>query len=237
MKTGILYALFNDEENPKENELYQHHLLMSITSVRKFNDLPITVITNCHDLELDFDNVQIRKVNFEECFPKRYIEGSSQLTRWCNFIIRKLEVFKHYLPYEITIYSDVDILFLDDPKKIIDEKFDLSIARETRFNGPPRLCHMLNTGLFAAKNDPPFNSLIEKACDIVQNKDNYPEISEPASPSGDQYYIHAALDYIHDIDIKILPAQWNVRNPLIGKIKNPKVIHTKNLSLKSKFIC
>jgi len=121
MKTGILYALFNDEENPEENQFYQHHLLMSVTSVRKFNDLPITIITNRHDLELDFDNVQIKKVNFEEYFPKRYIEGSSRLTRWCNFTIRKLEVFKHYLPYEITIYSDVDILFLDDPKKIIHE--------------------------------------------------------------------------------------------------------------------
>ena len=45
---------------------------MSVTSVRKFNDLPISIITNLHDLELDFDNVQIKKVNFEEYFKTLY---------------------------------------------------------------------------------------------------------------------------------------------------------------------
>ena len=104
--------------------------------MRKFNDLPISIITNLHDLELDFDNVQIKKVNFEEYFPKRYIEGSSRLTRWCNFTIRKLEVLNIIYLMKL-LYIQMLIFCLDDPKKIIDEKFDLSIARETRFNGPP----------------------------------------------------------------------------------------------------
>ena len=230
MKTGILYTIFKNEREPHKEKNFTENLLMSIASVRRFNDLPITVITDRDDLELEFNNLQIKKIKFEDYSIEHKI-NNQRLT------IRKLQIFKNHLPYEMTIFSDADILFLDNPEKIIDEKFDLSIARDCHFQGPPRLGHMLNTGLYAVKNDRPFKSVVEKACDILHHRDSYPEIPKKIDPVGDQYFIHVALDYVYDIDIKILPAQWNVRAPLINEVKNPKVIHCKNLSLKRKFIC
>ena len=228
MTHGLLYTIFKDEEKPHLEECYKQNLLMSVTSLRKFSNLPVTIITDYDDLNLRLNNLSIKKTSFESYRAKDLSKGH-------HSHIRKLETLKN-LPYDMTIFSDVDILFLDNPEKVIDQKFDLSIARETCFiKGCAKLCNMLNTGFFVAKNEFRFANLVEKARDILHNRDSYPEIPKHVGLQGDQYYIDCALDYIFDIDIRILPPQWNVRKPVINEVKNPKIIHCKDVDFKQAY--
>jgi len=211
MTKGILYILYDREENFSEDKKLLNLLKNSISSLREFCSLPITIFSNL-DLNLNFKNVEIRKHVYNQDQDK-----TAQKLFWLK-----------NLPYDVTIFIDLDTTFFDDPEQLISDDYDFAICREHRFRngkgrGYPRLCKALNTGFFIAKRGKVYDEVMDKAMKVYEGE--LPCDCEKPSEWSDQWAINNGLEYVFDITIKILPQKWNVRNPLKNKISDVKMLH------------
>ena len=211
MTRGVLYILY-DLGSPIA---YLDELKGSIESLRKHCDLPITVYTDRDPVGQwwGYNNVNIVKIDeLKELAPKEQREDKYKR----GYAFLKLYALKH-LPYDFTIFADTDTYFLNDPSKLILEDNDLAICREIRYkrdNLKP-LTKRYNTGFFIAKREKNFKLLINKAI----------EIREEQNIMCDQVAINLAIDYIFDIDVRILPQAWNVRGVIKKAVNNPSLLH------------
>ena len=223
MTQGVLYILY-DLGSPID---YLDELKISIESLRKYCDLPITVYTD-RDLVgqwRGFDNVNLVKIDeLKELAPEEQREDQSK--RGYTFL--KLYALKN-LPYDFTIFVDTDTYFLNDPSKLISEDNDLTICREIRYkrDAEKPLTKKFNTGFFIAKRGKNFNSLIDKAIEIR----NESAIKSHAW-ACDQGAINQALDYTFDINLRILPQSWNVRSVIKDMVNNANLLHWHGNGLK-----
>lgn len=221
MTEGILYILYFDTDKEYKDNIFYKNLNNSILSLRKFCNLPITIYTNL-DLNLNFKNVEIKKREYNQRQDK-----TAQKLFWLKD-----------LPYDTTIFIDVDTLFLDNPEKLISDDYDLAICREHRFfkagnnNAHRRLKNELNTGFFIAKKGDIYSEVIDRAIDVYGGKLPFEAYRKTFGPWdrrdtdwSDQWAINVGLEYVFDITIKILPQKWNVRFPLKDKIKDAKLLH------------
>ena len=197
MTQGVLYILYDLGSKIS----YIDELKTSIRSLRKHCDLPITVYTDRAPVGQcwGFDNVNLVKINeLKELAPDHKREDPFDR----GYAFLKLYALKD-LPYDFTIFVDTDTYFLNDPSKLISEDNDLAICREVKYkrDRTKPLTKRFNTGFFIAKKGENFERLIHKAI----------EIREGENIMCDQAAINQAIDYIWNIDIKILPQSWNVR--------------------------
>ena len=208
MSQGILYILY-DLGSPIA---YLDELKASIQSLRKYCDLPITVYTDRDPIGQwwGFDNVNLVKIDqLKELAPSE--PRKDKHNRGHTFL--KLYAFKD-LPYDSTIFVDVDTIFLDDPSKLISEEHDLSICRDIKYINRERpLAKTFNTGFFVAKKGKVFSALIEKAIKMREEG------------KGDQAAINKAMDFTFDINVRILPQRWNVRGKIRESVDNPCLLH------------
>ena len=204
---GVLYILY-DFGSPIT---YLDELRTSIQSLRQHCDLPITVYTNEESLDLgdNFKEVTITQKEIENMPTDESINSGDllkELKRGHSY--PKLYYFKD-LPYDTTIFLDVDTLVLADPSKLISKDYDLAICREVRYKKGQhsRLQKAFNSGFFIANKSEGYNRLIDKALEIMKRD----------GLKSDQLSINKAFDYVYDINVRLLPQKWNVR----GKTKPP----------------
>ena len=201
MTQGVLYILY-ELGSPID---YLDELRVSIQSLRKVCDLPITVYTNIESLDLgnDLKEVTVTKKEVENMPKDKRIDSYDR-----GYAYPKLYYFKDF-PYDTTIFLDVDTLVLADPSKLISKDYDLAICREVNYkqHQRSRLQKSFNTGFFIANKSEGYNRLIDKALEIRERDDL----------ESDQKSINMAFDYVYDINVRLLPQKWNVR----GKDKPP----------------
>ena len=195
MTRGVLYILYDFGSSIT----YLDELKASIQSLRKVCDLPITVYTNIESLDLgdNFKEVIITQKEIKKVHTDERIDYYKR-----GYSYPKLYYFKD-LPYDTTIFLDVDTLVLADPSKLISKDYDLAICREVRYKQHQlsRLQKSFNTGFFIANKSERFGSLIDKALEIMQRQ----------GLRSDQKSINMAFDYVYDINVRLLPQKWNVR--------------------------
>ena len=201
MSQGILYILYDKGgQSPASKFCYLEELKRSIDSSIKFCDLPITVYTNKDSLtSIGIESKQVTIVRKEiGNLPKEKREDSIHR----GYSYPKLALFKD-LPYDTTIFLDVDTLLLDDPSKLISEEYDLAICREVQYEWKNRheLTKDFNTGFFIANKGEGYDSLIDKAIELM----------ERYNIKCDQRAINRAVNYVYDINIMLLPQKWNMR--------------------------
>ena len=210
MAQGILYIVYDSGAKIS----YVDNLKRSILSLRKNCDLPVTIYTDRMPIS-DFDeklyNVKVVKIKgLNKLIPAEARED--RLGRGHTFL--KLYAFKD-LPYDSTIFADVDTIFLDDPSKLISKEHDLSICRDIKYSLDAKqpLAKRFNTGFFVAKKGKAFSALIEKAIEMREEG------------KGDQFAINKAMDFMFDINVRILPQSWNVRGKIKELVDSPSLLH------------
>ena len=234
MKCGILYVLYDTvNKNPdQKSSSYPEELKKSISSLRKYCDLPITIYTdgNVAIKENDFDNITViqdtggiscpahRAIGIDAPYrrPIDPTERTRSIIDQGNFAretFKKLYFLKT-MPYETTIYVDTDTIFYDDPSKLISKDYDLAICRDAKYSPTKkqgRLTRAFNTGFFIANRRKPFDELIKKAIEICECENSGVICDQPA--------INQALEHVLDITIMILPQRWNVRWDIRNEIE------------------
>jgi len=232
MTKGILYICYDGGVEVKVP--YFKEVKRSISSLRKYCKLPITIYTNGNVKNEDFNqgledvNVLIRN-EIKSSLPSEP-RLDPQRRGWT---FPKLHCFKN-LPYDMTIFVDTDTVFFDDPSGLISEDYDLAICRDVYYKKRRKagqLTKHFNTGFFIARRGEPFKKLIDMALDLV-GKEEFSKESRYTSENHDnrdQPLFNLALDFIHDINIRILPQKWNVRGHISSFIDEPKMIHDRRL--------
>ena len=240
----LLYNMNCEVVYIASSEEFQLMARHSIESLRRVSDLPIVFMTarpkEAKDLE-DLKNLKILKIENNPYPIKRGTKNRGNSLVWetkvNHFHNRFLSAHR-----ETTIFVDADTRFLSDPSEIVSDHYDVAACREMVFKKDKfdRVVHQaINTGFLILNKNKRTTRLIERQ-QLVFNKLKSgvkPHKGKGGSgesfPCNDQKAFNLALEMDCSIKIFILSNEWNVREPLLEIVKNPKMYHLPNLHKKN----
>ena len=240
MKCEILYIASSEE--------HQEMAKFSIESLRKVSNLPIAFATSqpdkiTHNKIDDFRVIKIEKNPHD--IPRAAGKLYQSSAVWRSKILALRDCFLK-TPKKTLIFVDADTKFLADPSEIVPDFYDIAACRENCYYQDEDVfgrCvnFYINTGfLILNKNEKTIN-LINEAFSIYENLEKNlttNELFNPKRPNenltcNDQRAFNIALSKDYSLKTFILSNEWNVRQPLLKIVENPKMYHLPDLHKKN----